>query len=716
MNPLLSLYPATPVGVPLSATNPSANFKKEVKKVLLSIVLFFIVYVLLIIAAIVLAIACLYAGAFVMFNSGHLIGIIAGLGIMSIGIMVFIFLIKFIFSVKKYDESGTITVTEAEQPVLFGFIRQLTADTQTPFPKKIVLSPEVNASVFYNDSFWSMIFPVRKNLQIGLGLVNCLTLSEFKAVMAHEFGHFSQRSMKLGSFVYNVNKAVYNMLYENKSYSNFLEKFGNLHWAIGIFVWVTIQIVKGIQQVLQGMYSFINKNYMGLSREMEFHADAVAASVSGSNSLVTALQKLEISDVCYQTVIQKADELVQEKTRLQNIYSNHDEVMEAYALHNHLPLQNKTPLADEEFFKKFQYHKINITNQWASHPPREERNAHLQELAITAENDTRPAWTIFTKPEALQQQLSDVVYRTVPANLLEQQMNAAAFREKYRHDINTYTLPARYNGYYDDRQVNQMDLAAVFSRDAAILPPGTNFNSLFSDDWIGLNKKLAGNRQDIETLEAITGNRIRVKTFDYAGEKMTRSAAPALLEQLKAELATQEKLVQEHEENIALFFYQAAQKAGGDKAASLKQRYQNNFDNRKRLADFIGIGQHIMDLLSPLLSNQTVSIEQAEHMARSLRAETENLRPLVKAWLQQGSYAINSALQSKAEELVQGNYRYFANPNFIDSELGTLHSVISETPSIIADVEFKQFKELLSFQLELAEQAKETAQAWLSKL
>jgi Zn-dependent protease with chaperone function len=37
-----------------------------------------------------------------------------------------------------------------------------------------------------------MFLPIKKNLQIGLGLVNSLNVSEFKAVMAHEFGHFTQ--------------------------------------------------------------------------------------------------------------------------------------------------------------------------------------------------------------------------------------------------------------------------------------------------------------------------------------------------------------------------------------------------------------------------------------------------------------------------------------------------------------------------------------------
>ena len=101
MNALQLLYPVTPVNVPPSVTNPSASFKKEVKKVLFSITLFFLVYVILIMLSVLLAIACVYAGGFMIIYSGHLIAMIAGLGIISIGVMVFIFLIKFIFSVKK---------------------------------------------------------------------------------------------------------------------------------------------------------------------------------------------------------------------------------------------------------------------------------------------------------------------------------------------------------------------------------------------------------------------------------------------------------------------------------------------------------------------------------------------------------------------------------------------------------------------------------------
>ncbi|MEO6733603.1 MAG: M48 family metallopeptidase [Ferruginibacter sp.] len=701
MNLSQPMYPVSPVGVPLAATNPSASFKKEVKKVLVSVALFFAVYIILIILAGLLAIGCVYAGIFVIINSGHLIGIIAGVGIISTGIMVVIFLVKFIFSVKKYDESGTITIGEAEQPQLFAFIRQLTTETQTQFPKKIVLSPEVNASVFYNDSFWSMIFPVKKNLQIGLGLVNCLTLSEFKAVMAHEFGHFSQRSMKLGSFVYNVNKAIYNMLYENKDYGNFLQKWGNLHFAIGIFVWVTIQIVKGIQKILQCMYSLINKNYMGLSREMEFHADAVAASVSGSSNLISALQKLEISDVCYQTVLQKADDLVGEKTRLQNIYGNHDVVMEAYAQHNGLAVQNRTPLADEDFFKKFQYNKINIKNQWASHPPREERNMHLHQLNILADSDARPAWVIFNNAEELQQKLSDVVYRLVPAEQLHQHMNAVAFKEKYQEDIETYSLPKEYNGYYDDSQMNELNLDMVFGGAEGTVPNKNNFAALFADEWIELIKKQAGDQQDVEILKAITEKRIKVKTFDYDGDKMAKVEAPTLLEQLQATVAHQQKQIQQHEEAIAVFFYNAALANSNEAATTLKEKYTAHFGLKKSLETFINSGRQVLDLLSPLLGGETVSIENAEKMAKGLRAESSTLKPMVKKWLTEGIYRTNVVLQTKIENFVEADYRYFSGTSFFDTELGTINQLVNETPGLLAVAQYKSFKELLLYQLKL---------------
>ena len=91
-----------------------------------------------------------------------------------------------------------------------------------------VKPPDVNAAVFYNESLLSLFLPASKNLVIGLGLVNRLNLSEFKAVLAHEFGHFSQSSMKLGTYVYTANRILADIVYarDRSNLERLAEDFG----------------------------------------------------------------------------------------------------------------------------------------------------------------------------------------------------------------------------------------------------------------------------------------------------------------------------------------------------------------------------------------------------------------------------------------------------------------------------------------------------------
>jgi Zn-dependent protease with chaperone function len=198
-----------------SILKPNNEYKNEAIKVTASILFFAIIYLTLVFLAVVLAGFVSFIGIRIILFKPMFITIMLGFGLIGLGLMVIFFLIKFIFTSRKIDRSGYREIKREEFPELFGYIENIAAETKTPFPKKIYLSQDVNASVFYDSSFLSMFFPVRKNLLIGLGFVNSVNLSEFKAVIAHEFGHFSQHSMRLGSYVFNTNKIIYNMLYEN---------------------------------------------------------------------------------------------------------------------------------------------------------------------------------------------------------------------------------------------------------------------------------------------------------------------------------------------------------------------------------------------------------------------------------------------------------------------------------------------------------------------
>jgi Zn-dependent protease with chaperone function len=345
------LYPPSPQDVDPLGLQPSQAFKKRVLAVVFSILLFFGLYLLLLGLAIVLALFCVAAGVWIIASIFNFISIMLGIGLIGLGIMVLWFLIKFVFKSNRRDVSNMLEVGEKDQPALFDFLKKLTAESGSPFPQKVFISPDVNASVFYNNSFWSMFIPVPKNLTIGLGLVNTLNMAEFKAVMAHEFGHFSQRSMKLGSYVYQVNQVMYNMLYDNDGYRKLLQGFADISGYFVIFARLTGYIISGIQFILQKMYGLINKQYLGLSREMEFHADAVAASVAGANHLVQALRKSEMGDAAWGTVINQYNAWVSENKRGENAYADQTEVIAYLSHYFKLPVQqNGIPDIPDSFF------------------------------------------------------------------------------------------------------------------------------------------------------------------------------------------------------------------------------------------------------------------------------------------------------------------------------------------------------------------------------
>ena len=195
----------------------SSEYKKQVTKAILYIILFFLVYLVLITLALMLvaAIGYLVFEIIVNFRFNYLVILLSG-GLIGMAVFILIFLVKFIFNFQKNDTSAFIEIKRNQEPELFKLIDEVVQEVGTDQPKKLFLSNDVNAFVNYNSPFWSMFFPVRKNLTIGMGLINTTTVSELKAILAHEFGHFSQKSMKVGSYVNQANKMIYDMLYNNK--------------------------------------------------------------------------------------------------------------------------------------------------------------------------------------------------------------------------------------------------------------------------------------------------------------------------------------------------------------------------------------------------------------------------------------------------------------------------------------------------------------------
>jgi Zn-dependent protease with chaperone function len=660
-----------------------------------SIVLFMVVYLILMVAAIALAIGFGWLGILLILNFRSFIGLIFGAGMIGAGISVIVFLVKFVFAVSKDENSQRREVSEGEQPRLYAFIRELTAATGTRFPKKIYFSPDVNAGVFYNSNFWSMFLPIRKNLEIGLGMVNSVNVSEFKAVMAHEFGHFSQRSMKLGSFTYNVNRVIHNMLYDNKGYANFLNAWGRLHWGTAVFAKLTARIAQGIQWILRGMYGFVNKNYMGLSREMEFHADAVSAGVSGGNNLVSALSRVEVARNCYNVALSEASARVKQNKVSRNIFSNQLTIFREMAVEHSLPLIQGLPAVSYQFVHSFSRSRINFKNQWASHPTLEERKNQLDRLGLELPADQSSAWVLFDNPEVLQEQFTANLYQTVTFEGTVEFYDNRQFEEQYVSRKNEYALPVEYKGFYEGRYIDTREWDLDRALEEA--PCVRTFEALFNEETGQLQGMINSNKKDAELARAIKEKKIDVKTFDFDGVKYTAEDGEKVALLLDKEIEGQVERQRKLDKDAFLYFLH---RPGGS-----SQRILMNYRQWKRVHttydEYVQLVNRLLQKIRPFYAGG-MSLEEVTSIVRGLKEnEEKDLKQKYRELEQAGILQVQESpeLVARMHTFMERDYAYFVDKSFQNEQLDELKGLAIDVANAFNRYQFKWYKKMLVEQL-----------------
>lgn len=229
-------YPNGPEAVPLGFARPGRVYKRKAWLAVVVLALFIALYLGLT--------AWFVTTAVTRFQSlGSHSGPMAFL-VFATSVFLAIFLIKALFFVKKGSHaSDAVEVSRVEAPQLFAFLDQVADDARAPRPHKVFLSQRVNAAVFYDLSLLNLVFPSRKNLEIGLGLVNMLNIGEFKAVCAHEFGHFAQRSMAVGRWVYTTQQIASHIVAKRDMLDSWLNTLSHLDVRIAWIGWILRLIV-----------------------------------------------------------------------------------------------------------------------------------------------------------------------------------------------------------------------------------------------------------------------------------------------------------------------------------------------------------------------------------------------------------------------------------------------------------------------------------------
>ncbi|MDR6547203.1 Zn-dependent protease with chaperone function [Chryseobacterium rhizosphaerae] len=671
----------------------SEDFKKKSKSAILAISIFVIVYILMFLFTIILAVACIGGGILLIITKPMFLTLMLGIGAAGTGVCVFFFIIKFLFKKHINDRSYLTEITKTQEPQLFKMIDEIVKEAETDFPKKVYLSYDVNASVFYDSSFWSMFLPIKKNLTIGVGLINTSTKQELKAVLSHEFGHFSQRSMKVGSYVYNVNQIIFNLVNDDQSYRNSIESWASMSGYFSIFAAISLFITNKIQWVLSKMYSFVNIRHMALSREMEFHADEVAAHIAGSVSLEESLLRIELASNSYNNVISFYDAKVSKNQASKNIYKEQSFVMNFLATQNELEMKHDLPnvkLSESGLFNKS---KLMIENQWASHPSHEERIARLRTLNIIKDTDNEHAKNLFQDFEKTEEKLTAKLFSKVKYQKGKTELELDVFKTEFEEQYNRDSFDKIFNSYYDNKNPD-------FTIQENHIVKDLLFDELFSKEKVELVYTLIALENDKKTIEAIASKELVLKTFDYDGKKYTAKEAKNLIPEINHSISEIQKQIQQNDSDIYHYFLSSTDDSGKKtefiNAYQLLSAYDASYEEKLKVYTDIAHATAFM-------STKTMP-EQIKRNFLNLKPLEDTLKNEIRPYLENTSISFYLEEQDVKDlnYYIENHLIYFNNDHYIDTHLQLLMRAINVYPYLLNRKYFLLKKDLLNTMKDLA--------------
>ena len=182
-------------------------------------------------------------------------------------------------------------VTSAECPHLFRVIDTLRVKGGAPRVDHVLLTGDFNAAIVQHPRF-GVFGGTRNYLMLGLPLMQSLSLPEFEAVVAHEFGHLSGEHGRFGAWIYRLRTGWARLLGALQAHN---------HWGAALFTrffnWYA---------PLFGAYSFVQ------ARQQEYEADRMSVAAVGREATASALLRVNmqgefLAETFWPAIFKRAD-------------------------------------------------------------------------------------------------------------------------------------------------------------------------------------------------------------------------------------------------------------------------------------------------------------------------------------------------------------------------------------------------------------------------
>lgn len=247
-----------------------------------------------------------------------------------------------------------IELTENDEPELWKLSKEVAKKVGSKPVSKIVATPFPGIGVYLNGNFLATLFGGGERiLEIGFSSIYDLEIDEFSAILAHEYGHFSNRDTQWGSFTYSMGNSLIATLRSMPGPSEQSSEGGlaaalsynPAYWILYLFVSLFFKITGGF------------------SRIREVLADKRSFDLFGGKTFCSGLNKVALNDAVFYEIIE--NQYVPELLKSNQVFTSFSKAMEiAYGSPNKEEikrLSNKLmDIAEEEKFNTHPALKIRV--------------------------------------------------------------------------------------------------------------------------------------------------------------------------------------------------------------------------------------------------------------------------------------------------------------------------------------------------------------------
>jgi len=321
----------------------------------------------------------------------------------------------------KFKPPGLL-LDPASHPKLFKELKNIAAALGEELPLEVYLVADPNA--FVADRGGILGFGSRRIMGLGLPLLSTMTISQFRAVLAHEFAHYYGGDTGLGPWVYKSRSAMIR-LFQNIGSVGSLARIA----ILGAMYLVVVTLLKWY------FIAFLRVTNL-VSRKQEYRADELACIVAGRQNLIDGLQTVHAATIGWPAYW---------KNEVAPTLSGGSLVALGDGFSRFLVAPGVSSAISSSLQKRLQEEK---TAPYDTHPPLRDRIAAVRNLADgSPAEDTNPALTLLQDvPKAEMALVEQCVEDVQPGTLqyvLWDQIAARVTIPEWQKFVTEYAGPVR---------------------------------------------------------------------------------------------------------------------------------------------------------------------------------------------------------------------------------------------------------------------------------